>query len=93
MGGKTWSAEEEEVFWIKMMPHSPKRIGDDIENNKEQSWDLIAQKMQTIMGPDARRKYTYLSVCESSNFATRAQGPVATRKATSRLDTDHSLSS
>ena len=80
MGGKTWSAEEEEVFWIKMMPHSPKRIGDDIENNKEQSWDLIAQKMQTIMGPDARRKYTYLSVCESSNFATRAQGPVGRDK-------------
>ena len=74
MGGKTWSAEEEEVFWTKMMPHSPKRIGDDIENNEEQSWGLIAQKMQTIMGPDARRKYTSLSVCEYSQLRDARTG-------------------
>jgi hypothetical protein len=64
MGGKVWSKEEETVFWEQLIPHSPKRLGDDIENNEEKSWEWIAEEMKEAMGDDARRNYTYLSVCE-----------------------------
>ncbi len=68
MGGKTWSREEEEVFWLQMVPLSPKRLGDDIEKNEERHWEWIAQEMKRIMGPNARRNYTGLSTCEYLYF-------------------------
>ncbi len=64
MGGKVWSKEEEEFFWTKLVPHSAKRLGDDLINNEEQSWDWICEQMTEGMGDKARRKYTYLCVCE-----------------------------
>ncbi|KAK3901845.1 hypothetical protein C8A05DRAFT_34452, partial [Staphylotrichum tortipilum] len=63
MGGKVWSREEEEFFWTKMVPHSPKRLGDDLQN-EEQTWDWICEQMTHGMGDKARRTYTYLCVFE-----------------------------
>ncbi|KAL2019613.1 hypothetical protein VTK56DRAFT_9428 [Thermocarpiscus australiensis] len=64
MGGKVWSKEEEEVFWTRMMPQSPKRLGADIDRYQEKSWYWIANQMTQIMGEKARRKYTHLGVFE-----------------------------
>ncbi|KAK4157572.1 hypothetical protein C8A00DRAFT_29415 [Chaetomidium leptoderma] len=70
MGGKTWSKEEEEVYWTQLIPHSPKRLGADLAN-KERSWDWVAVQMTRIMGDiakekrqDPRREYTHLCVFE-----------------------------
>lgn len=64
MGGKLWSKDEEEVFWLQLIPHSPKRIGDDRVKNKEHSWYWFADQMTQIMAHNARREYTPLCVCE-----------------------------
>ncbi|KAK4137528.1 hypothetical protein BT67DRAFT_371107 [Trichocladium antarcticum] len=64
MGGKLWSKDEEEVFWLQLIPHSPKRIGDDRVKNKEHSWYWFADQMIQIMGHNARREYTPLCVFE-----------------------------
>lgn len=64
MGGKVWSAEEEEVFWKQLIPHSPKRLGKDLEENEEKSWHWVAEQMDRIMGDRGRRTYTHLCVCE-----------------------------
>jgi hypothetical protein len=64
MGGKVWSREEEEYFWTILVPQSAKRLGDDIKNNQEQSWEWISEQMAIGMAEKARRKYTYLCVCE-----------------------------
>ena len=80
MGGKTWSLEEEKLFWIQMIPQSCKRLGEDIEKNEERPWEWIAQEMQMRMGPNARRKYTYLCICEYSNFVLPAQDTLRHRR-------------
>lgn len=63
MGGRTWSLEEEQIFWIKLIPHSPKRLGHDLKN-EEKSWNWVAKQMEDTMGDKARREYTPLGVCE-----------------------------
>jgi hypothetical protein len=65
MGGKTWSHEEDQIFWLKLIPHSPKRLGHDLKN-KEKPWGWVAQQMKDTMGDKARRDYTELCVCEYS---------------------------
>ncbi|KAH6637033.1 hypothetical protein F5144DRAFT_204432 [Chaetomium tenue] len=64
MGGKTWSREEELLYWEKLIPNSPKRLGRDIKGREEKSWGWIAQGMTKGMGVNARRKYTPLCVFE-----------------------------
>lgn len=66
MGGKTWSREEEEYYWLQLVPHSPKRLGEDIRKNEEKDWHWVGQMMTQYMGDKARREYTYLCVCECS---------------------------
>lgn len=68
MGGRTWSHEEEQVFWVQLIPHSSKRLDGDLVN-EEQTWNWVAQEMTKRMGVRARRKYTHLSVCEYSSSA------------------------
>ncbi|KAK1760895.1 hypothetical protein QBC47DRAFT_396877 [Echria macrotheca] len=63
MGGRFWSADEERVFWLQIMPFSPKRIGIH-ELNAEQSWDVLAIRMQELMGDKARRQYSGLGLFE-----------------------------
>lgn len=63
MGGKIWSKEEEDLYWNELIPHSPKRLGDDLDN-EEQPWTWVAKQMRERMGKDARRKYTHLCVCK-----------------------------
>ncbi|KAL2197495.1 hypothetical protein P885DRAFT_68622 [Corynascus similis CBS 632.67] len=64
MGGKTWSREEEEYYWLQLVPHSPKRLGEDIRKNEEKDWHWVGQMMTQYMGDKARREYTYLCVFE-----------------------------
>ncbi|KAL2179046.1 uncharacterized protein P884DRAFT_276130 [Thermothelomyces heterothallicus CBS 202.75] len=64
MGGKVWSREEEEYFWLRLIPHSPKRLGDDIFFNEEKDWGWVGEMMTQYMGNRARRKYTQLCVFE-----------------------------
>ncbi|KAL2151924.1 hypothetical protein VTH82DRAFT_5108 [Thermothelomyces myriococcoides] len=64
MGGKIWSREEEEYFWLHLIPHSPKRLGDDLYINEEKDWTWVGEMMTTYMGARARRKYTQLCVFE-----------------------------
>jgi hypothetical protein len=58
MGGKLWTAPEEECFWNYIIPHSDKRLGLDKYHNEELSWDLLAAMMQQKMGNEAKRRYT-----------------------------------
>ncbi|KAK3299392.1 uncharacterized protein B0H64DRAFT_99265 [Chaetomium fimeti] len=64
MGGKTWSRKEELVYWLELIPHSPKRLGHDLAANEEKAWNWVAQRMTKSMGSSARRKYTPLCVFE-----------------------------
>ncbi|KAH6845560.1 hypothetical protein B0I37DRAFT_417089 [Chaetomium sp. MPI-CAGE-AT-0009] len=64
MGGKTWSRQEEFIYWLELIPHSPKRLGRNIVANEEKSWGWVAQRMTKKMGKGARRKYTPLCVFE-----------------------------
>ncbi|KAL2263477.1 hypothetical protein VTK26DRAFT_6593 [Humicola hyalothermophila] len=64
MGGKVWSKAEEDIFWGELIPHSPKRLGEDIQRNKEQSWSWFAEQMVERMAPNQRRNYTSLCVFE-----------------------------
>lgn len=64
MGGMIWSRAEERVLWLELIPHSPKRLGAELQNEGK-DWDWVAQQMTERMGDDARRKYTGLSVCKS----------------------------
>jgi len=66
MGGRIWSKQEEVIFWKKLIPHSPKRLGKDLEN-EEKSWEWVAQEMTERMGKNARREYTALGVCKSTD--------------------------
>ncbi|KAM0335662.1 hypothetical protein ACHAQA_000711 [Verticillium albo-atrum] len=63
MGGKTWSLEEEQIFWRKIVPYSQKRVGKD-RSNKEKSWPELTEDMFAYMGEGARRTYTPLSLFE-----------------------------
>ncbi|KAK3327260.1 hypothetical protein B0T19DRAFT_157745 [Cercophora scortea] len=63
MGGRVWSAQEEEMFWKKIIPHSPKRLGVS-RSNPEKTWVELAEEMTRLMGDDARREYTPLSLFE-----------------------------
>ena len=65
MGGKTWSKDEELVFWKELIPHSPKRLGEDRVRNEEKPWEWVAEEMERRLGNKARRDYTHLGVCES----------------------------
>lgn len=72
MGGKTWSREEELIYWKELIPHSPKRLGKDIGLNKEREWTWVAKQMKLRAGEDARRGYTHLCVCRFALFTLYA---------------------
>ncbi|KAK4147253.1 uncharacterized protein C8A04DRAFT_25058 [Dichotomopilus funicola] len=63
MGGRIWSRAEERIFWLQLVPHSPRRLGADLQN-EEQSWEWVAKQMTAKMGDNARRKYTGLGAFE-----------------------------
>ena len=62
MGGKVWTEKEEKMFWLQIVPQSPKRIGAD-KANPEKSWKDLAKEMQPRLGDDSKRKYTALMLC------------------------------
>ena len=62
MGGKVWTEKEERMFWLQIIPQSPKRAGTD-KANPEKSWKELAKEMQARLGPNAQRKYTALMLC------------------------------
>jgi hypothetical protein len=66
MGGKTWSEEEERVFWKQLIPYTHKRLGNNPMQWGEQGWQWVADQMTQIMGNKARRQYTYLCISKCS---------------------------
>lgn len=61
MAGKTWSKQEEEYFWLHIIPFSRRRRGLDL-TNPELSFQQLAEKMQEAFGENARRTYTALTL-------------------------------
>ncbi|KAK0739547.1 hypothetical protein B0T21DRAFT_409892 [Apiosordaria backusii] len=80
-GGKAWTRREEYIFWKKLVPESKKRLGDDIENNKEREWGWVAREMQRRMkeylkpGEPDRRNYTGLAMFEHYWQSARHRRP------------------
>lgn len=64
MAGKTWSEEEEEYFWVHIIPFSRRRRGLDIAN-PELSFQQLAEKMREAFDENARRQYTALTLGRS----------------------------
>lgn len=60
MGGKTWSVQEEQVFWEIIVPQSPHPAD---PNAQTRSWAECAVLMGEIMGDGARRSYTGTGLC------------------------------
>lgn len=71
MGGKIWSKEEEHIYWRVIVPQSDKRAGRRFSENHK-SWGDLAKIMQSLMGDDARREYTHLSLCKLSGYHSLA---------------------
>lgn len=65
MGGSTWSALEEEVFWTRIIPLS-REAHDALAGimTNPRTWRQLAEDMAEMMGPDARRPYTELGLCK-----------------------------
>lgn len=61
MAGKTWSEQEEEYFWLHIIPFSRRRRGVDLAN-PELSFQQLAEMMRTALGENARRQYTALTL-------------------------------
>ncbi|KAK5993590.1 hypothetical protein PT974_07024 [Cladobotryum mycophilum] len=76
MGGKTWSREEEHMFWRVVVPQSPKAVN---PSDRLINWETCAQTMQEKMGKGARRRYTKLMLFEHyfQNVTTGHKSPHA----------------
>lgn len=61
MGGKTWSTEEERLFWKEIIPQSPAAVK---QSERRETWDNCARIMQREMGELRRRVYTRTMLCE-----------------------------
>jgi hypothetical protein len=71
MGGKIWTAEEEEVFWNQVVPQSYHRLGADRTANPGRDWDALGKGMRYAMqqyyeakGEEIPRLYSGQSLCE-----------------------------
>jgi hypothetical protein len=91
MGGKTWSRQEELLYWEELIPNSPKRLGKDLKSKKEKPWGWVARGMTEGMGADARRKYTPLCVCKSPLSCVVDTSPRRGRVSDHELTTHRSL--
>ncbi|KAK7430327.1 hypothetical protein QQZ08_003075 [Neonectria magnoliae] len=73
MGGKVWSGEEERAFWEIVIPQSCVAAQAPAQ---PLDWGQCAELMRDIMGPDARRDYSYTSMYEhhyqSINFGPKS---------------------
>ncbi|GKT98980.1 hypothetical protein FLAG1_02127 [Fusarium langsethiae] len=56
MGGKTWSMDEERLFWEVIVPQSAAAAYPD--ENDSLSWEQLADQMNKLSGANARRVYT-----------------------------------
>lgn len=75
MGGKIWTAAEEDVFWIQIVPQSYHRLGADRIANPGRDWADLGQDMRNAMtqyygarGDEIPRDYTGQSLCEYCNL-------------------------
>lgn len=66
MGGKSWSKEEEDYFWVHIIPFSHVRRGPHLAH-PEQSFAQLGRKMQDAFGSLARRSYTGVCLGMSSD--------------------------
>lgn len=60
MGGKTWSLQEETLFWRVVVPRSPKAVR---AADRVNDWETCVSIMQRGMGQEARRVYTPVMLC------------------------------
>jgi hypothetical protein len=68
MGGRHWSAEEEDYFWKTIIPKSPKRQGIR-RNDPKMSWEELAAEMNRVFeGSERRRVYTGQGICNCHPF-------------------------
>ena len=61
MGGKTWSKEEERLFWEVIVPRSPVAAYPDPKNSL--NWAQLAEWMNELAGDKRRREYTHTMLC------------------------------
>ncbi|KAH7192167.1 uncharacterized protein B0J16DRAFT_315854 [Fusarium flagelliforme] len=62
MGGKTWSKEEERLFWEVIVPRSPVAAYPDPKNSL--NWAQLAEWMNELAGDKRRREYTHTMLYE-----------------------------
>lgn len=65
MGGKTWSKEEERMFWGVIVPQSRAAAYPNPKPDDDVKWVQLAQLMQELAGDKARRIYTDTMLCKS----------------------------
>jgi hypothetical protein len=71
MGGKIWTAEEEEVFWNQIVPQSYHRLGADRTAYPGRDWAALGREMRDAMGQyyhardeEPPREYSGQALCK-----------------------------
>lgn len=72
MGGKTWSGDEERLFWEVIVPQSAAAAYPDDDGCL--SWEQLADEMNKLSGANARRVYTGTMLCELLMFSCHVVG-------------------
>lgn len=62
MGGKTWQQDEEELFWLELIPQSPEGLDPAL---RKYSWREISEVMHERMGIKGYRNYNHQLICKS----------------------------
>ncbi|KEZ39606.1 Phosphatidylglycerophosphatase [Scedosporium apiospermum] len=76
MGGKSWSKEEEDYFWVHIIPFSHVRRGPHLAH-PEQSFAQLGRKMQDAFGSLARRSYTGVCLAEEHYYKNVVEGRIS----------------
>lgn len=71
MGGKTWQQDEEELFWLELIPQSPEGLN---PGSRKLSWKQIAEAMHRRLGSKGYRNYNHQLICKMKEIhkASRA---------------------
>ena len=71
MGGKTWQQDEEELFWLELIPQSPEGLD---PSSRKLSWKQMAEAMHRRLGSEGYRNYNHQLICKTTevNRASRA---------------------
>lgn len=61
MGGKTWQQDEEELFWLELIPQSPEGLD---PGHRIYSWKEVADVMHERLGSRGYRNYNHQLICK-----------------------------